>query len=131
MRRLDIPQETELELALKHDVARKEAEGAHHLRREPPTATPAGGGVPMSYPPHVKQLRLKHGEVAALIWERGGHCTEVWLKEGEAHPRRLEVAAQLLATWTRNTVPIETEDQRKQARSALELADVLIEEAAR
>jgi hypothetical protein len=119
----------ELEQALKHDSARKEVEGVHHLR--PVTPAPLGGDVPMSYPPYVKACRLKHGEVAALIWDRGGHCTEVWIKEGEARPRRLEIAAQFLSSWTRNTAPIETEDQHRQARFALELADVLIEEAGR
>lgn len=114
----------ELAIAQTHDTARQEAEGAHHRR-------PSGGDVPMSYPSWVKPLRLKHGEVAALIWERGGHCTETWIKEGEAQPRRLDLAAGFLASWTRNTVPLEEESQRRECRLALDLADMLIAEAAR
>jgi hypothetical protein len=116
----------ELKKSLEHDAARKEVEGAHH--RRPATDSDA---IPMSYPPWVKALRLKHGEVAALIWDRGGHCVETWLKEGEAQPRRLELASRFVASWTRNTVPLEPEAQRRECRLALDLADMLISEAAK
>lgn len=128
----------ELREALKHDEARKDAELKKPWKAPVVTSYPLGqlrhtsGGDASEYPPNVKPLRLKKGQIAALIWEDdGGVCREIHLTEGEARPKRLDIAAIIAGQMWSKIRAFDPDAQKREARLALELADVLLREASR
>lgn len=131
----------ELEQALAHDSARKTVEPRisapnPHTLTHAPAAVPGTDKEPYMpddgaamYPPNIKPLHLRKGQIAALIWEDRGSCHEVHLHEGEARPMRLKLAGEFLTAA--GAIGADEDTKRKLARGALALADILIEEAGR
>lgn len=117
-----------LDLALKHDAARRETlYPLHSLSPQPSPVERTIMPDQAMYPPYVKQFRLKPNETAAVIWDDNGSCRESWFTPKDIDART-QLAARLLAG---GQLPNGEESQRDLVKRALSMARVLIDEASK